>query len=116
VRQSSSRSKADFDGLAEKIETEWYAVLSGERDESEGTKKKEGEITESEAEARRLLVSIDRSCPACGSSRCWECEYEVLRGRTKGSKVYADGNVTDDFVLPDDCGEGGGHDDSGGWE
>ena len=31
VRTSDKRTKADFDALAEKLENEWYDIVSGEK-------------------------------------------------------------------------------------
>jgi hypothetical protein len=82
VRTSSSRSKADFDKLAEKIDRVWEDVLhggdgdvgeifggeaagggAGKEEDGKEEKKKDGgrkkdEESEKEAEAKRLLVSL----------------------------------------------------------
>jgi len=62
VRTSAKRSRADFDALAEKIETAWYDELKGgpvdDDEKSKNKGKRPGEVDESEreAEAKRLLM------------------------------------------------------------
>jgi hypothetical protein len=66
VRTSPSRSKADFDALAEKIESAWYDAVKGEViEEGKDKGKRKGEVDETEvkANAERLLVSLF-SCTA----------------------------------------------------
>ena len=59
VRTSSSRSKSDFDALAEKIEDAWHAAVYGdmiEEGSDKGKRKKEVDETDKQKVARKLLA------------------------------------------------------------
>ena len=60
VRTSSSRTKAHFDGLAEKIEEAWRAAVYGdmiEEGQNKGKRQKEVDELERDKVARKLLVT-----------------------------------------------------------
>ena len=61
VRTSGSRSKADFDKLAERIEEAWHDALKGAvQDEGKNKGRRPGEVDETarDAEATRLLMVV----------------------------------------------------------
>lgn len=61
VRQSDSRSKADFDNLAEDIEKAWYGAVSGEfiRKDSDQERMKSGlEDAATTTDGKKLMVVV----------------------------------------------------------
>jgi hypothetical protein len=74
VRMSQSRSKADLDSLAEKIENAWYDVVKGEKiTEGKDKGKRKGEVDETElkANAERLIVSSSFFFAGVWWGLCW---------------------------------------------
>ncbi len=106
VRTSSSRSKSDFDGLAEKIEEAWRAAVYGEmitEGKDEGKRQKEVDETDRERTARNLLVVAflpmvairegGLAIPEAGQEAEWYKEnmsYFQKEADEKGDEIYKD--------------------------
>lgn len=103
---SSSRSKSDFDGLAQKIEEAWRAAVYGEmitEGQNQGKRQKEIDELDRDRVARKLLVMAflpmvairegGLTIPKVGQEAGWYKEnmsYFQKEADEKGDETYMD--------------------------
>lgn len=106
VRTSDKRTKAVFDALAEKLENEWYNIVSGEKiteGKEKGKRKGENDETENQRVAKKLLFVVFHpmiaarengvTIPGAGEEGNW------LKDNMAYFKEQAEGKGDEDFAA-----------------